>query len=157
MEMWVNTGPTAKLYDTFYQDKYGSVKLRIIGNILVSQFEGPCGVRLAKNFKRDVIEFVSVLEAHPWAYMSISNSFEAATSDALTILTDSFLACGNRGCQAEAYVMRSPIARHQVNSMREKAGLELTSDVFFPDYRSARRHLNRILSAPLTSPLHNHR
>ena len=142
----MSSARTAKLYDVFYHDKYGSVKLRIIGNVLVSQFEGPCGVRLAKNFKRDVIEFVSVLEHQPWAYMSISNGFEAATADALTILTESFVACGSRGCRAEAYVMRSPIARHQVNAMRSKAGLEINDAVFFPDYRSARRHLNTALA-----------
>ena len=142
----MSSARTAKLYDVFYQDKYGSVKLRIIGNVLVSQFEGPCGVRLAKHFKRDVIEFVSVLEHQPWAYMSISNGFEAATADALTILTESFMACGSRGCRAEAYVMRSPIARHQVNAMRSKAGLEINDAVFFPDYRRARRHLNSALA-----------
>ncbi|MFS1701341.1 hypothetical protein FJ444_12860 [Aestuariibacter sp. GS-14] len=141
----MTTASAVKLYDSFHSDKYGSVKLRIIGNILVSQFEGPCGVRLAKYFKRDVIDFVSVLESQPWAYMSISNSFEAATTDALAILTESFLACANRGCRAEAYVMRSPIARHQVNAMRSKAGLEHTPDIFFADYRSARRHLNTVL------------
>ena len=78
--------------------------------------------------------------------MSISNGFEAATADALTILTESFMACGSRGCRAEAYVMRSPIARHQVNAMRSKAGLEINDAVFFPDYRSARRHLNSALA-----------
>lgn len=129
------------------RDRYGVISIHRLGNILVSQFSGPCSHTIVEKYFHGLLPHIEAMNGEPWAYMSISRDIEAVTQSALAVLDDSFARSARLGCVADAYVINSALGREQLRSLREKyvKGIAF-SEVLFDSYQSAFSYLQDRLS-----------
>ena len=129
------------------KDRFSSISIRLFDNVVVTEFTGPCGVELVKQYTHALHEFIKGFKGASWGYLSISRNFEAATKEAIVELAYSFAHCQKFGCVADAYVIESLVGQKQIKAMREKFGTHTPFDhVLFANCEQAIAYLRKTVS-----------
>jgi pyoverdine/dityrosine biosynthesis protein Dit1 len=129
------------------KSRFGSISIRQIDNIVITEFSGPCGLELVKKYTKALHGIVEQLEITAWGYLSISEDFEAFTDEALVELAYSFAHCQQAGCVADAYVLPSIFGQNQIKKIRDKFGTHMPFEqVLFQTFEHAVNYLRKQVS-----------
>ncbi|NMH61243.1 hypothetical protein [Alteromonas ponticola] len=119
-------------------DRYAEIVVVRLADILVTEFVGPCGKSLVQKYTKKLEQVVRQFNSKPWAYLSVSRNFDALTDEAVTALVESFAFCTRHGCVADAYIINSPVGKHQVAAIRKQFSVARAfDDVLFTQFDDA--------------------
>jgi len=130
-----------------YKNQFGSIKMRLQDNILISEFKGAVSVSIVEYFIKAAETLIKQIDVKAWGYISCSEQAEAATPDAEKLLIQSAKLFYEKGCIQSAYVLTSPIAIAQVEKLRASIGVtEPLKNVLFKDLTEAQAFITDILN-----------
>jgi hypothetical protein len=131
-----------------YKNQFGSIKMKIHENILISEFEGAVSVSIVEYFIKAAKRLIKKINAEKWGYISCSKQAEAATPDAEKLLIKSAQLFHEKGCVQSAYVLTSPIAISQVQKLRASIGIdEPLKNILFDDLEQAKYFISKTLQS----------
>lgn len=129
-----------------YKDRNGSVSMEIVGQMLRVSFTGACGSGMSKQFYDAVAGMIPNFGTKPWAYLSASPDFVAATPEAFEWIFKAYQHSIVNGCRGEAYVLTSAVAKSQIEKLLIKAGSShQLDDVIFDNETDAINAVNQQL------------
>ncbi|MGA4608438.1 hypothetical protein [Pseudoalteromonas maricaloris] len=132
-----------------YQTRYGKVTLWTEQNILFACFEGNINESMIHYFSRALEQCRAEIHSSTWGYVSYSEKAIAATPEAYKLLVNTAKRCLQLGCVSAAYVLKSAIAKSQIEKMRKEIGMpEPLDQVLFADVSAAIEFVKSTLATP---------
>jgi hypothetical protein len=128
-------------------DKYGEYTVEIHGRILSVTIKGAMGLGLSRKYVNHVVEASEILKGAPWGYYACAIDFDASTYDANKVIISGYRRCIENGCVIDAYRINSPVAKNQLQLIRQSldAGSSI-EDNLFDSEEDAYKFINETLT-----------
>lgn len=129
-----------------YKNKFGSIKLSFDNNMMITEFTGAISISLVEYLITTSTKLLKKRSSKPWGYISCSKKAEAATPEAYNLLVEAaknFKLCG---CIKSAYVLSSPIAIAQTETLVLATGNTTPiKNLLFDELEQAKEFITNVL------------
>ena len=107
-----------------FKELCGELTMELEGRIVIATFTGAIDASLARHFAQAIDRLVAPIKGQNWGYISCSEGVDAATPDAEPLFVQAVGHYFQLGCRSSGFVMSSPIAIKQMDSILKRAGLQ---------------------------------